>query len=121
MEPIRVIFIDMPTMVRQILTQAVAGDPGLVLEYEAAGSAEALELLDGLEGGVVLVGDPRLGEEAIADLLRHAPASVLLAVHSNGDGLDLYELQPQRFALGQASPQQVVDLIRSIGEARGFG
>jgi DNA-binding NarL/FixJ family response regulator len=121
LEPIRVIFIDMPKLVRQMLRQAVAADPHLVIEGEVDESADALELLEAVEGGVVLVGDGQLGEQAIVELLRRAPASVLLAVHANGDGLDLCELQPQRFALGQASPQQVVDLIRSIGSARGFG
>jgi DNA-binding NarL/FixJ family response regulator len=121
LEPIRVIFIDMPKLVRQMLTQAVEGNPHLVIEDEVDASADPLELLDELEGGVVLVGDGQLEEQAIVELLRRTPSSVLVAVHASGDGFDLYELQPQRFALGQASPRQVADLIQSIGSARGFG
>jgi hypothetical protein len=118
LEPIRVIFIDMPTLVRQMLSEAVSADPRLVIEDCVADPNGAADVLAHAGGGVVLVGDSRIGERTIEDLLRRAPDTALLAVHASGDGLDLYMLKPRRVSLGEASPQRVVDVIHEIGDRR---
>src|SRR2546430_14662518 len=100
----------MPTLVRQMLSEAVSADPGLVIEDSVADAEDVADVLALSGGAVVLVGDSRLGERTIEDLLRRAPDAALLPGHASGDGLGVYELQPPRVPRGGASPPQVVDV-----------
>jgi DNA-binding NarL/FixJ family response regulator len=121
LEPISVIFVDMPRMVREIVKQAVEaqGDMQVVAELETP--AEAVAVLGRASERVIVVGDSRIGGEDVDLLLRRAPASAVLAVSASGDRLDLFRLRPVRVRLGEASPRRLVEAIRAAAGSGGRG
>jgi DNA-binding NarL/FixJ family response regulator len=117
MESVRVVLIDMSPMLRQILRGVVHGPPGIdvVAEYE-----EMVPLLPAAKehrADVVLFGheSTRLSEEC-RELLEERPQTRLLAVGNEGRRSTLYELRPYREALGEVSPDELLEAIRGVPE-----
>ena len=120
-EPISVIFVDMPRMVREIVKQAVESQADMVVVAELETPADAIEALDTAAGSVVLVGDSGIGADDVERLLTRAPGSSLLAVSAAGGQVDVFQLQPVRRRLGEASPRRLVEAIRSAARREDGG
>jgi DNA-binding NarL/FixJ family response regulator len=106
---------DAPTMLREILEQAIAGAPDMevipeprpVLPSDASPSPDVV---------VVDASDSDAGERSRA-LLRRWPRSRVLMIRARGHVVSLYELVAQGRDLGELSPSQLVEAIRSAVQA----
>ena len=116
MDPTRVIFIDMPRLLRDILRHAVR-DAGMEVMAELDDGHEALAVLDrepaDARHGLALVARlERLDDAIVDDLLARAPDARMLALADDGDGSLLYELRPHPTPVGDASPARLVAALR---------
>ena len=110
---------DMPRMLRELIGAVVDAAPDMSL----------------VEGSVVLTPDSADSHSQDADvlivsvsgdtrgpqlesLLYARPHMTLLAIGQNGRATTLYELRPHAVALGDVSPQALVDAIRSAVHAK---
>jgi DNA-binding NarL/FixJ family response regulator len=113
MSNIRVLIRDAPTMLRDILEQAISSEPDMDVISEQVVSAR-LPGTEGLSPDVVVVGtsDVEPAERARA-LLARWPASHVLMLTARGHRVLRYELLPRGVDLGEMSPAQLVQAIRS--------
>lgn len=118
-EDTRVLLVDMPRLVRDLLERAIRAAPGLCL-------VDVREDLDDLRAATqearpefVVVGlgtDGALPPQA-GDLLAEAARRKLLGIECRDGRAFLYELRPTTTALGEVAPEDVVAAIR--GHAAG--
>jgi DNA-binding NarL/FixJ family response regulator len=108
---IRVLIGDAPTMLRDILEQAIANEPDMELIHEPAAPApgRAEQAPDVVIAGVSEC-DPGEGART---LLGRWPGSHVLMITARGQKVLRYELQPRSLDLGEMSPDQLVQAIRS--------
>ena len=113
-EPIRVLIIDLPTMLREIVRETVAAEPDMVLVGELPMETTIAEGARAADPGVVILGSehPDVVPHCPEVLARNAQLAVL-AVGADGRESFLYELRPRRVALGEVSPRRLVEVIRS--------
>jgi DNA-binding NarL/FixJ family response regulator len=113
MPKIRVLIHDTPTMLRNILEQAISNQPDMEVILEPV-SPEPPPDEQRVSPDVVVVdvsdSDPREGARA---LLHRWPSSHAVMIAANGHRILLYELQPRGVDLGEMSPDQLVQAIRS--------
>lgn len=118
---IRILMVKVPGILGEIITEVVADEPdmeivGAVTDYNellpAARATSADAVIIGLEDGEL----PDICEK----LLDERPRVVLLGVHGDGRHAFVYALRPGRVAIGDVSPADLVDGIRSAFE-RGDG
>ncbi len=112
LECIRIVLIDMPPLLRDIVRDAIAREPDLdvVAEHEVARLREAVEQD---EPDFVIVGTDAASEtvrSVVADRCRVRA----LEVQSDGKESVLYELRPHRVPLGEISPATLVQTIRAM-------
>jgi DNA-binding NarL/FixJ family response regulator len=112
MSNIRVLIHIAPTMLRDILVQAISNQPDMEVIPEPVVSTQAPAAQE-LSPHVVVVGvsdiDP--GEDARALLVRW-PGSHVLIITARGHKVLRYELLPRGVDLGEMSPDQLVQAIR---------
>jgi DNA-binding NarL/FixJ family response regulator len=113
MSNIRVLIRDAPKMLREILEQAISSEADMELIPEPATPTQA-PADEQLSPDVVVVGvtDPEPGEGARALLVRW-PRSHVLMITARGHKVLKYELLPRGVDLGEMSPGQLVEAIRS--------
>jgi len=113
MPKIRVLIHDAPTMLRDILEQAISNQPDMevILEPVLPDRAPDDEQVSP-DVVVVDVSDSDPGEGARAMLFRW-PGSHALMIAAHGHKVLRYELQPRGEDLGEMSPDQLVEAIRS--------
>jgi hypothetical protein len=114
--PIRVALINLPPILTEIVTQALA-KPDIRAEGTFHGET-GCEQVAALRPEVVIVGleDDSADEEGLPPecrwlLTRHPWARVLSLAHDGREAV-LHELHPHRVVLGEASPQKLVETIR---------
>ncbi len=112
MESSRIVLVDLPRMLRDIVEQAVAGESDMCV-VSAGGSESGLRaVVDETDADFVIAGrDQDLAD--VGDLLRERPRLRVLAVAGEGRESFLFELRPTRTPLGQVSPKTIVEAIRS--------
>ena len=117
MSTIRVLIRDAPTMLRDILEQAIVNQPDMevISEPVVTRQTPAEDVPDVV---VVDVNDTDSGEGARALLFRW-PASHVLTIAARGHMVRKYDLAPRRVDLGEMSPDQLVHAIRSAARAEG--
>jgi hypothetical protein len=101
-------------MLREIIESAIGGAPDMsvVDSPVRGGSYEPTETsFDDVEADVLIVQDGRATAELESFLYRH-PSMQLIAIDDDGRFTSLYELRPHHVALGNLSPQGLVDTIR---------
>lgn len=106
-EPVRVVLVGMPAMLRHILREAVARAAGLdavaALPRQRLGSPAVL----GLEPDVLIAGEGEATEREIVALLRRRWPVRVLTLAPDGRSGALHELQLRRTPLGELSPAAV--------------
>lgn len=115
----RIVFAQLPQMLRELLVKSLKKYPDLVLAGVAEDEGELRRLVEQRDIDVILVGVP---DEELAvshfGLFNLDPRIRLVAIIDHGRSALLYELYPQRTVLGEGSP---ADLLRSISEVAAFG
>ena len=118
MPPVRVALIDLSPILSQIVSEVLTR-PGIHDEGSYTGS-DGYEEVARLGPDVVIVGleADRPGDDGLPPecrrLLRGHPWTKVLSVTHDGRIAVLYELLPRRTALGEASPQNILETIRSV-------
>jgi DNA-binding NarL/FixJ family response regulator len=113
MSNILVLIRDAPTKLREILERAITNEPDMALIPEPAVPTQAPDCRS-LSPDVVIVGasDSEPAERARA-LLEQWPGSHAFMITAGGHRVFRYKLLPQGVDLGEMSPSQVVEAIRS--------
>src|SRR5262245_16597365 len=113
MSNIRVLIRDAPTMLRDILEQAISNQPDMEVISEPVATIP-VPIDRPPSPDVVVVGtsdsDPEEGARA---LLVRWPGSHVLMITAHGHKVLRYELLPRGVDLGEVSPDQLLQAIRS--------
>jgi DNA-binding NarL/FixJ family response regulator len=109
----RILLVEMPQILRDIVAGVLADEPDMEVVGEAATMNGLSQTVVETGADVVVVGrnDPSLA----ATLMERRARLRVLAVTAGGRESWLYELRPQRIPLGEISPQRLVDEIRMRG------
>ncbi len=112
MTRIRILLMDMPRMLREIVREVVDPDPGLTIVGELPERGE--HLLDALpfEPEVVVTGRDGLSAAAVDELLVAQPRLRILAIGDDGGRTVVYRLRPERVLLGELSPAALRQELR---------
>jgi DNA-binding NarL/FixJ family response regulator len=119
MPSIRVLIRDAPNILRDILEQAVSSEGDMELIPEPTAPFQPA-VDQSLAPDVVIVGtnEPAADRGARA-LLTRWPRSRILMITEQGHRIVWHELQPRSVELGEMSPTQLVQVIRSAMRSEG--
>jgi DNA-binding NarL/FixJ family response regulator len=111
-ESLRILIVDMPAMLREIVRDAVDGAADMEVIAEVGGEEPITTTICDASADVVLMdaAHPELSEDS--HLARSTARLRLLAVEASGREAFLYTLQPVRTPLGELSPDRLLDAIR---------
>jgi DNA-binding NarL/FixJ family response regulator len=112
MSNIRVLIRDAPTMLRDILAQAISSEPDMDVIPEPMAVPPTDEQLGSPDVIVVGTSDAPPAEGARA-LLDRWPHSRVLIITARGHRVLRYELLPRGVDLGELSPAQLAEAIRA--------
>jgi len=113
LERTRIVLIDMPLLLREIVREALAQEPDLdvVAEHEAAVDVRTAVEMSGAD--FVIVGSDAAAGEAVRSLVAPSRGVRALEVRSDGTESVLYELRPHRVSLGEISSETLLRTIRA--------
>lgn len=117
---LRIVLINMPRMLREIIREVVSPQPDMEVAGEFAAAHSLLEAVERTQADFVITGT---GDAELADVgrvLREWPRLKVLAVAADGRQTYLYELRPQKVHLGEVSPQNLLDALRSAARESAF-
>jgi DNA-binding NarL/FixJ family response regulator len=119
---IRVLLIDMPQMLRQIIRQTLAGDPRFELVGEYAEHV-AIDVAVNRSRADYVVMDPNVFDSRAVRrrLLDEGPQVRVLTVSTHGGQTTLYELRAQEVALGELSPERLASVMTRMSSTRETG
>jgi DNA-binding NarL/FixJ family response regulator len=117
MSNIRVLIRDAPTMLRDILEQAISSEPDMEVIPEPVVSPPTEEQLQSPDVVVVGMSDAQPAEGARA-LLDRWPHSHVLVITARGHRVLQYQLLPRGVDLGEMSPAQLAEAIRAAARPR---
>ena len=110
-EPVRVLLLEMPQLLRGLLEHAVQahGDCELVRDTRRT---FAMAVEPALAPDIVILGLTAEEDTSLVPaLFARWPQAQVMTVMQAGDDAAVYELRPRRRSLGQMSPQEVVDAL----------
>lgn len=110
----RILLIDMPLMLRDIIAGTLRAEPDMLVVGELADTAADLDDVDGHDARVLIFGarkEPATGVTGL-DLVQLRRDTVALAVSADGRRSVLYELRPCELELGELSSERLVHTIR---------
>ena len=113
MEPIGVVLLDMPRMLREIIKSVIRLEPDMRLLGEFPASADLIETVQSTGARLVITDTRTAACEQVPRLLRAEPRVRVLGIANDGLESDLYELRPHRVRLGEVSPESLVQTIRA--------
>jgi hypothetical protein len=104
----------MPRVLRDILTEVIAGETGMAVVGEFVGQDRLLAEVDRVKPHVVVLGLEGAEVPRMCELLfSRAPEVKIIAIEGTGHRVTLYELRPARTLLGEPSLRGFLELIRS--------
>ena len=113
LEQIRVLVVQMPGILGEILKKIVAEEPGMEVVDEIPNCDELLRMTSETNANVVIIGlEQSELPDACQDLFEEYPRIKLLAVVGDGRDAFAYQLRPQRVAMGAVTPNDLVEAIR---------
>lgn len=117
MQPIRVLIVDMPRMLHEIVHRSVDECDDMLVVGSLPGSDDGTlaDCVAETEPEVVVIGadHPDVAASRCPRLLADRAMTKLLAVADDGGETFLYELRPTRTPLGELSPTALLAAIRS--------
>jgi hypothetical protein len=108
----RVILVDMPQMLREIMRELVSHERDLEIVGEFGDQDAALQVIDGRGAAVLITSLNQSAHLGIANLLSKAPHLRVLAVSGDGRESFLYELRPDERPVGELSRQTFLAAVR---------
>jgi DNA-binding NarL/FixJ family response regulator len=106
----RVLLVDMPPMLRDLVRSVLADAPAVAVVGELDTSADVAETARRLRAEVVICGVREHEPVVDVTLLLSCSVSRILAIGSGGTG-DLYEMELLRRDLGALSPKALVSAV----------
>lgn len=103
----RLLLVDLPRLVREIVEDAVSPFD----QIELVGAVESSFLRESGPPGADFVVVGRDDIRFVGKLLAAEPSMKVLAIIGDGAQSALYELRPHRIPLGELSPQRLVEVI----------
>lgn len=113
MLPTRIVLVDLPRMLREIIADAVVREPDMSLAGHVADGDDLLATIDETDADVVIVGAEGFPAREVRRLLGVRPTLKVLLVTGDGREAALYELRPHEEPLGELSPRTLVAAIRT--------
>jgi DNA-binding NarL/FixJ family response regulator len=113
LEHTRIVLIDMSPLLRDIVREALSGQPDLdvVAEHEAA--VDVREAVEQDRADFVILGSEAATDESVRSLVAADRRFRALEVHADGGESVLYELRPHRVSLGEISTDALLRTIRA--------
>ena len=113
----RVLLVELPRVMRDIIRDAIGAEGGISLVGETTGDVDLASLVQATRADVVVIGlaDARLPDAAKRLLTRH-PAVRVLGVVNDGRDAVMYELRAHGEPLGEISPRALAAALRSTRE-----
>jgi DNA-binding NarL/FixJ family response regulator len=121
-EPIRVLLVDMPRIPRELIEHALAAEPDMIVVGSTPDVDQLEPALASADPEFVIVGleNATLPPSAARAFDEQARLKMLGVEVRDGTAF-LYELRPEREALGPVSPADVVTAIRDAAGPREEG
>jgi DNA-binding NarL/FixJ family response regulator len=115
MNEIRILLVDMPRMLREILQNTLDSQPGMTVVRVHPTPVPLVEAVDQGRAQLVVFGQesPTL-TPGCRELLEQRPRVHVMAVSGDGRRTTLYGLRPYREPLGEVEPEQLVEAIRGM-------
>lgn len=108
----RIVLIDVPPLVRDLVRMLVFEEPTLELIGEYADAAEALADLEGAPADAIVTTQPE--SESVRELLRHWPRARVIVMSDDGRRTSTFELVLRERVLGDVSVDSLLaELQRS--------
>jgi chemotaxis response regulator CheB len=118
---IRVLLAEIPSMMCDIVREAVAHEPDMVVVGEGADRDGVLGALAAQRADVVIIGTSDPEQAALPfKLLERSPGVKILMLAMNGRRAMMYELRSHQTPLADVSPRRLVDAIRSGSTSDGW-
>jgi chemotaxis response regulator CheB len=114
LELIRIVLIDMPPLLREIVRETVARQPDLsvVAEHDAGVDVQAAVERD--DADFVIVGFGPTAHAGVQSVVAAERGVRALELRADGKESTLYELRPHRVPLGEISPETLLHTIRAV-------
>ena len=116
---IRVLLVDMPKLLSDLLEQAFRFDEGMRVVGVTPFKSQLVPEAEATDPDYVIVGmDGESLPLECRELFRERARPRVLGVAPRDGHVDLFELRPERVALGRISPTELVAAVRTAAEAR---
>lgn len=120
MVPIRVAMTGLPRMMEDLLRSVLAREHDIEVTSGPVGD----DLTDqvGVTGAhIVVSGEESTSHEELEALFVKHPKLMLVVISQDGRDISRFQLHGARDALGEVSPDELLDVIRDVREHRLFG
>lgn len=119
LQPIRVVTAELPRILNDIIGNVLESAGDIHVIAQAASQADLLDMARRLHPDVIIMGVDDVGLPRFGwDLYVSDPHLRVLGVVGEGRQTFVYELRPHQTALGELSPEGLVDAVRRIADAR---
>jgi DNA-binding NarL/FixJ family response regulator len=114
-QPIRIILAEMPRKLHDILEAIVAPHPDMRIVARVVGRDRLLFAVNSARADVIILELHGAESPSVLDgLLYECPRVKVLATTSDGRGTFVRELLPNEVALGDLSPEHLLEAIRAV-------
>jgi DNA-binding NarL/FixJ family response regulator len=117
LERIQILLVDMPLMLREMIEQAVAAQPDMNVVAAVAAASALVSAARETKPEFVIFGLEDGEDDFPADcleVLEEHPRTKALGIRAAAGLAYLYELRPERTAIGEVSPDDIVTTIRTV-------
>jgi DNA-binding NarL/FixJ family response regulator len=113
-ERLRIVLIDVPPLLRDIVREALVREPDLDVVAEHEAGVDVREAIEQEGADFVIVGSDAAADDHVRTVVSASLGVRLLELHSAGSASVLYELRPHRVSLGAISRETLLRTIRAV-------
>lgn len=120
MDEIRILLVDMPRLLREIVRNVIDSQPGMTVAGVHVRLVPLAGAVDRARAHVVIFGQESSElTHGCRELLEQRPRVQVMAVSGDGRRTTLYGLRPYREPLGEVGPDQLAAAIRGMAASAG--